>query len=52
MKAVKPVFTLAQAQAVRIAISWAEETEDARLCRTLENAMRQLNIAQREAEGS
>lgn len=44
-KAVTPVFTMAQARALRVAISWARESEDGTLNRTLANAHRQLNAA-------
>jgi hypothetical protein len=46
----KPEFTIPQAKAIRVAISFGEEGEDGVLGRTLRNARRELDRAQREAE--
>lgn len=46
---VRPEFTLPQAKALRVAISWGRESEDPTLNKTLSNAGDELDRAQREA---
>jgi hypothetical protein len=39
-------FTIPQSRALRVAISWAVESEDATLRQTLQNAKRELDRAE------
>lgn len=52
MAKVEPKFSIPQSRALRVAISWALESEDAVLCRSLAAAKRELDRAELKAQGT